>query len=119
MSSDSLERQPGTQETTAWVKPDSCKLLTLTPKDLTLPSKSVSGKLDRYWTHSINFRRRSVKFSTLKLYKPYATMIALSLTLLVVDDSSLVASITSWRDRKSTRLNSSHSQISYAVFCLK
>src|SRR2546430_8562696 len=26
---------------------------------------------------------------------------------------------TSPRDRKSTRLNSSHSQISYAVFCLK
>src|SRR2546430_9504828 len=26
---------------------------------------------------------------------------------------------TRWRDRKSTRLNSSHSQISYAVFCLK
>src|SRR5205085_4613052 len=25
----------------------------------------------------------------------------------------------SWKDRKSTRLNSSHSQISYAVFCLK
>src|SRR5205085_7507438 len=24
-----------------------------------------------------------------------------------------------WRDRKSTRLNSSHSQISYAVLCLK
>src|SRR2546430_10062327 len=23
-----------------------------------------------------------------------------------------------WRDRKSTRLNSSHSQISYAVFCV-
>src|SRR3989475_7020992 len=27
--------------------------------------------------------------------------------------------IPSQRDRKSTRLNSSHSQISYAVFCLK
>src|SRR2546430_7207198 len=27
--------------------------------------------------------------------------------------------LISWRDRKSTRLNSSHSQISYAVFCLK
>src|SRR2546430_12389565 len=26
---------------------------------------------------------------------------------------------TSLKDRKSTRLNSSHSQISYAVFCLK
>src|SRR2546427_1022766 len=27
--------------------------------------------------------------------------------------------VTARRDRKSTRLNSSHSQISYAVFCLK
>src|SRR2546430_7893143 len=27
--------------------------------------------------------------------------------------------VTGGRDRKSTRLNSSHSQISYAVFCLK
>src|SRR2546430_4109535 len=27
--------------------------------------------------------------------------------------------VTEVRDRKSTRLNSSHSQISYAVFCLK
>src|SRR2546430_7366737 len=27
--------------------------------------------------------------------------------------------VSSWTDRKSTRLNSSHSQISYAVFCLK
>src|SRR2546430_9246276 len=35
----------------------------------------------------------------------------------------LAAPIAAWRvgipDRKSTRLNSSHSQISYAVFCLK
>src|SRR2546430_5824885 len=30
-----------------------------------------------------------------------------------------VRSVFSERDRKSTRLNSSHSQISYAVFCLK
>src|SRR2546427_11432474 len=29
------------------------------------------------------------------------------------------SSIRDSRDRKSTRLNSSHSQISYAVFCLK
>src|SRR5688572_31434990 len=29
------------------------------------------------------------------------------------------SSSTTKRDRKSTRLNSSHSQISYAVFCLK
>src|SRR2546430_12976258 len=34
----------------------------------------------------------------------------------------LASSTLTWRpsrDRKSTRLNSSHSQISYAVFCLK
>src|SRR2546430_9456052 len=30
-----------------------------------------------------------------------------------------VAQVGNPRDRKSTRLNSSHSQISYAVFCLK
>src|SRR5206468_11062997 len=30
-----------------------------------------------------------------------------------------IAAPPSWRDRKSTRLNSSHDQISYAVFCLK
>src|SRR3712207_8488310 len=27
--------------------------------------------------------------------------------------------LPSWQDRKSTRLNSSHANISYAVFCLK
>src|SRR2546430_7750603 len=31
----------------------------------------------------------------------------------------IVTSIAEAADRKSTRLNSSHSQISYAVFCLK
>src|SRR5688572_31301886 len=31
----------------------------------------------------------------------------------------MIASARSIQDRKSTRLNSSHSQISYAVFCLK
>src|SRR2546430_13107520 len=35
----------------------------------------------------------------------------------ILSSASLVPS--SRRDRKSTRLNSSHSQISYAVFCLK
>src|SRR6202789_4341215 len=30
-----------------------------------------------------------------------------------------IASVVSYRDRKSTRLNSSHYSISYAVFCLK
>jgi len=39
--------------------------------------------------------------------------------LLVQDRIQLAPKRASWRDRKSTRLNSSHDQISYAVFCLK
>src|SRR3712207_6871107 len=35
------------------------------------------------------------------------------------DKLSLLKSTTTPRDRKSTRLNSSHANISYAVFCLK
>src|SRR2546430_3390521 len=37
----------------------------------------------------------------------------------VVMESSSCEGDTATSDRKSTRLNSSHSQISYAVFCLK
>src|SRR3712207_7903797 len=41
-------------------------------------------------------------------------------TRLVVDLSELRATLyASGQDRKSTRLNSSHANISYAVFCLK
>src|SRR5688572_32491379 len=36
-----------------------------------------------------------------------------------VDTSLFEAGLEERGDRKSTRLNSSHSQISYAVFCLK
>src|SRR2546430_14269009 len=35
------------------------------------------------------------------------------------DDAAIARLFGAQRDRKSTRLNSSHSQISYAVFCLK
>src|SRR5690348_17824553 len=37
----------------------------------------------------------------------------------VADDERLGAPLPAPRDRKSTRLNSSHPSISYAVFCLK
>src|SRR2546430_9057210 len=41
-------------------------------------------------------------------------------TVLAAVVAAFVWNITTWwLDRKSTRLNSSHSQISYAVFCLK
>src|SRR2546421_7053275 len=34
-------------------------------------------------------------------------------------DQGVIQDSRFWSDRKSTRLNSSHDQISYAVFCLK
>src|SRR5690554_7616189 len=34
-------------------------------------------------------------------------------------EAGLIAELTGYQDRKSTRLNSSHVRISYAVFCLK
>src|SRR5690625_989049 len=37
----------------------------------------------------------------------------------VPDNTEIIAQITEQADRKSTRLNSSHVAISYAVFCLK
>src|SRR3712207_8015660 len=44
-----------------------------------------------------------------------STCVALPPTLSYVDGASVACSL----DRKSTRLNSSHANISYAVFCLK
>src|SRR5438270_9326649 len=54
---------------------------------------------------------------------PYTTLFR-SLSADGTSISGIVHSVagvafTRFRDRKSTRLNSSHSQISYAVFCLK
>src|SRR2546427_1208057 len=42
-------------------------------------------------------------------------------TLSLISATDFTVSTRDWQsaDRKSTRLNSSHSQISYAVFCLK
>src|SRR5205085_6532712 len=57
-------------------------------------------------------RRRlslGLRFST-------GTCLLLVITALALESSAMM---TSSKDRKSTRLNSSHSQISYAVFCLK
>src|SRR5688572_31601673 len=60
---------------------------------------------------------RSTLFSYTTLFRSLARGAAR-----VCDDQLalvLLLNVRDWRDRKSTRLNSSHSQISYAVFCLK
>src|SRR5258707_15515096 len=57
------------------------------------------------------------------LLRQIATALNLSLTELLAEDSGDAVELTLTtqflkRDRKSTRLNSSHANISYAVFCL-
>src|SRR2546430_12197275 len=48
-------------------------------------------------------------------YQPWAAEVTKNRT----EDNGMADPISHCLDRKSTRLNSSHSQISYAVFCLK
>src|SRR2546430_11471469 len=55
---------------------------------------------------------------------PYTTLFRSAPRIVAVAMAAVRDATGSWRvsgarDRKSTRLNSSHSQISYAVFCLK
>src|SRR2546421_6134877 len=60
---------------------------------------------------------RSTLFPYTTLFRSHNFILARSKGLLAADDDQLTPS--SREDRKSTRLNSSHDQISYAVFCLK
>src|SRR5690606_42043377 len=57
--------------------------------------------------------RRSVASGIVSLRLPYSCSVSGSLS------STATASSNESQDRKSTRLNSSHVKISYAVFCLK
>src|SRR2546427_5213684 len=64
---------------------------------------------------------------TLPSIKSVVAIVTLLSTIVTLNDFSIVfimtrggpGAATHVLDRKSTRLNSSHSQISYAVFCLK
>src|SRR2546427_4980129 len=67
---------------------------------------------------------RSTLFPYTTLFRSQAEMKRLELIQLKklgpkFSEKSHSKAIFTSRDRKSTRLNSSHSQISYAVFCLK
>src|SRR5438270_5521391 len=60
-------------------------------------------------------------FAALLLGAEIVDRIAASVGMHVITESEVEEElrVTAFLDRKSTRLNSSHSQISYAVFCLK
>src|SRR5688572_32040301 len=63
---------------------------------------------------------RSTLFPYTTLFRsPFGLRIASVSRATELRQSTTVPNTSKNRDRKSTRLNSSHSQISYAVFCLK
>src|SRR2546430_8225728 len=65
---------------------------------------------------------RSTLFPYTTLFRSASTMVAINEAYAVLSEPSRRRQYDQARrlaDRKSTRLNSSHSQISYAVFCLK
>src|SRR3712207_7841383 len=57
--------------------------------------------------------------SDLRLILPTLGLVVLVIGVIVANYSQLVSRFPQGGDRKSTRLNSSHANISYAVFCLK
>src|SRR2546430_10747137 len=87
--------------------------------------KSESSIQARLFIHFWNFRRRLLLFD-LRLWigrqLRQAVFVqgpaALQCTTAHLDVEFFAAGKIIKRDRKSTRLNSSHSQISYAIFCL-
>src|SRR2546427_2794178 len=63
---------------------------------------------------------RSTLFPYTTLFRSHVTQVGLSQQRVLLDEDFKAVPLEQGRkDRKSTRLNSSHSQISYAVFCLK
>src|SRR3712207_9070784 len=84
-------------------------------------------ELDKSYVFFLMIRRppRSTLFPYTTRFRSYAVVgYALSQTawgkhVYAVGDDPEAARLSGVRDRKSTRLNSSHANISYAVFCLK
>src|SRR2546421_7647449 len=62
---------------------------------------------------------RSTLFPYTTLFRSAFAPISTDMLLSTIRSSICIASAAEAIDRKSTRLNSSHDQISYAVFCLK
>src|SRR2546427_8578724 len=73
------------------------------------------GSPDRFWSH----RRSIPQANSVATALQTVTRLAAGLLTVASATASWAGTTVEWKDRKSTRLNSSHSQISYAVFCLK
>src|SRR6266853_112428 len=106
------------QRITSWGSPFSPALSPISSSPWSMRYSSRSS-----WSIPAGFRRNTPILRNRKLTlpvvarlpPPLVTMLRTAATVRV----GLSVAVSTSRDRKSTRLNSSHSQISYAVFCLK
>src|SRR2546430_6161787 len=69
--------------------------------------------------YTTSFRSIRVFAARFRAVDTGAVVAAFEIFCRAEDGDTKPAADSNARDRKSTRLNSSHSQISYAVFCLK
>src|SRR6266850_8585140 len=75
-------------------------------------------ELDKLTLHQVGFVAQKRLARGLRLNHPEAVALIATVLLELIRDGKSVAELMDL-DRKSTRLNSSHLVISYAVFCLK
>src|SRR5205814_10330639 len=97
-------------------------LLNSSPLPPALPSFPTRRSSDLSEIHWVATRASPpvTKKACASVWVDFATMTEVARTSMVRESLSIAARATSPpRDRKSTRLNSSHLGISYAVFCLK
>src|SRR5687768_17874850 len=74
--------------------------------------------LFRSWSKTLEIRLELVSWET-HTYPAFGDDAQAVINDQIADDYDISIGIMWTRDRKSTRLNSSHGYISYAVFCLK
>src|SRR2546430_10212283 len=71
------------------------------------------------YTTLFRSEKTSIPLHSSALFVPHAFLCVMAQRLCGGTEATAHVSASMNQDRKSTRLNSSHSQISYAVFCLK
>src|SRR2546430_12772291 len=71
------------------------------------------------WLHPLRGEIRAAEFLKVAETTGLATTLSRAVLSGLGEDFARLTAAAHAEDRKSTRLNSSHSQISYAVFCLK
>src|SRR2546430_12629168 len=92
------------------------------PRSTLFPYTTLFRSLRRLCHHRHRFTVRGDKFECHVAFSPDGKTVAsgsrFTVKLWDVASRQELATLRGHTDRKSTRLNSSHSQISYAVFCL-